>query len=253
MQRKLLSLVVAVAAITASPATVRSAEITVLGANALRAVMGELIPEFQRTTGHTVKVSFGTIGANTERVRKGDPADFAIVSPQQWDELQKEGKLAGNRDVLAKIGLGVVVKKGATKPDVSTVEAFKRTFLNARTVAVPVGTGGPASEYSMRLFERLGIAEEIRAKNVAANLGDQYPLAVSRGDAEVGFTQKSVAGTSEGLELAGPIPEELQNYTLYVTALPRNAKEAGATKAFVEFLMSPRATAALTARGLDRD
>jgi molybdate transport system substrate-binding protein len=147
--------------------------------------------------------------------------------------------------------MGVFVKKGVAKPDVSSVEAFRRTFLNARSVSVPVGTGGPVSEYSIRLFERLGIAEVIKAKNVAVDLGTEYPLAVARGDAEVGLTQMSVILATEGVDLAGPVPDEIQNYTIYVVAVSKNSKAPEAVQSFVAFLTSPKVRAVLKSKGLE--
>src|SRR5947209_9434070 len=128
--------------------------------------MHEVIPKFERTSGHRVKTTFQIINAITERIRTGDTADLGIVSPQQWDDLQKAGRLDPNvRVVIAKVGFGIFVKKGAVRPDISSVEAFKRTFLNARSIALfnPVG-GGPTAIYQARLFEQLGISDEIKAK-----------------------------------------------------------------------------------------
>jgi molybdate transport system substrate-binding protein len=160
----------------------RAAEITFLCAAALHPAMDEIIPEFQKATGHSVKPSFANIGVNTDRVRKGDAADLVIVSPQQWEDLKNEGKIDANtRPVVAKIGIGVFVRKGAARPDIGSVEAFKRTFLNARSIAVPLGVGNPVGVYAVGLFDRLGIAADLRPpKNV--NAGGGSPLqAVARG------------------------------------------------------------------------
>jgi molybdate transport system substrate-binding protein len=177
-----------VALLTLAPgSSVSAAEITFLCANALRPAMNEIIPEFQSATGHVVKISYAILGVNTDRIRKGDAADLAIVSPQQWEDLKNEGKLdATTRTVIARVGIAAFVKRGAAKPDVSSVEAFKRTFLAARSIAVPLRAGDPVGDYAVSLFDRLGIATDLRPKNVVAGGGS--PLqAVARGAAEIGF------------------------------------------------------------------
>ena len=134
--------------------------VTFLCAAALQPIMQVLLPEFQRATGNTVKVEYANIGIITERVRRGDQADLAIVSPQQWESLQKDGKVSADpRVVIGKVGLGVFVKKGAAQPDIGTVDAFKRTLLNARSIAVADPNGGsPEGAYLIPLFDRLGSA-----------------------------------------------------------------------------------------------
>jgi molybdate transport system substrate-binding protein len=147
-------------------------------------------------SGHTVKPTFAVINAITERVRKGDVADLAIVSPQQWEDLQKEGKLdPAIRSVVSKVGFGVFVKEGTTRPDISSAEALKRALLNARGVAVFVsGTVGPTPIYVTRLFDRLGISVDLQPKLKTAVSGaiPGRPTAaalfdlVAKGDAEIG-------------------------------------------------------------------
>jgi molybdate transport system substrate-binding protein len=140
----------------------RAAEITFLCPLALESSMKELIPEFQRTSGHNVKAMFAAIGVGADRVRNGDAADLAIVSPQRWEDLQKEGKLDSTvRVVIAKVGVGIFVKKGAAKPDISSVETFKRTLLNASSIALGDPATGPVGAYAVRLFDRLGISAEL--------------------------------------------------------------------------------------------
>jgi molybdate transport system substrate-binding protein len=204
--------------------------------------MNEIISEFQSASGHVVNISF--------RLRKGDAADLAIVSPQQWEDLKNEGKLDTTiRSVIGRIG--AFVKKGAAKPDISSVEAFKRAFINARSIAVPLGVGNPVGVYAVGLFDRLGIAADLRPpKNV--NAGGGSPLqAVARGDAEIGFTQITEVVAESGVDFVGPLPADIQNYTVYTAAVPAKAQERGAAKALIEFLMSARAIAILKSKGLD--
>jgi molybdate transport system substrate-binding protein len=219
------------------------------------------MPEFQKASGHNVKATFAAINVITERVRKGNAADIAIVSPQQWEDLQKEGKLNPDvRVVIAKVGFGVFVKGGAAKPDISSVEAFKRAFLDAGSIALsnPAG-GGPTGLYSARLFDRLGISAELKPKVKipgAARAGQPVaaPLfeLVAKGDAEIGLAQISETVAAPGVELVGPVPVDIQNFTIFTTAIPANAKELVAAKALIDFLTSPKATSVLKSKGLDQ-
>jgi molybdate transport system substrate-binding protein len=228
-----------------------AADIIFLCANALRPAMNEIIPAFQNASGHNVKLSYAILGVNTDRIRKGDAADLAIVSPQQWEDLKNEGKLdLSTRSVIAKVGIGVFVKKGAARPDISSVEAFKRTFVNARSIAVPLRAGDPVGVYAVGLFDRLGITAELVPKNVVAGGGSPI-RAVARGDAEIGFQQISEIVAEPGVDFVGPMPTEIQNYTVFTAAAPANSKERGAAKAFIEFLTSARAIAILKSKGLD--
>jgi molybdate transport system substrate-binding protein len=231
--------------------SVSAAEITFLCAGALQPAMKEIIPEFQSASGHVVRISYGLIGANTDRIRKGDAADLVIVSPQQWEDLKNEGKLdTTTPTVIARVGIGVFVRKGAIKPDVGSVDAFKRALLEARSIAVNVNPANPVAGYAIRLFDRLGIAAELKPKNIVGGGGNALQ-AVARGDAEIGFTQVSEVIAEPGVDLVGPLPAEIQNYTVFTAAIPANAKERGAAKALVEFLSSPRSIAILKSKGLD--
>jgi molybdate transport system substrate-binding protein len=160
-RKALLGIIAALAMPVQSSA--HAEDITFLCAAALESWMHDVIPEFQKTRGHNVKPTFEAINRITEFVRRGDPADLAIVSPQQWESLQNEGKLdSTTRVVIAKVAYGVFVKKGAVKPDINSVEAFKRTFFNARSIALfDPATGGPTALFGARLFDRLGMAAEL--------------------------------------------------------------------------------------------
>ena len=239
----------------------RAADITFLCAAALESWMHDVIPEFQKTSGHNVKQTFGVINAITERVRKGEPTDLAIVSPQQWESLQNEGKLdPATRVVVARVAYGVFVRKGAAKPDISSVEALKRAFLNAGSIAVFNPTGrGPTTIYQVRVFARLGISADInpKLKIAGAPKPNQVVSAalfelVANGDAEIGLAMISEIVQAPGVELVGLVPAEIQEFTIFTTVIPVHAKEPTAAKAFIEFLTSPRATSILKSKGLEQ-
>ena len=232
----------------------RAAEITFLCAGALETTIEELIPEFQKVSGHAVKATFAAIGVIATRLRNGDMADLAIVSPQQWEDLRKEGKVdATVQVIIAKVGVGVFVKKGAAKPDISSVEAFKRTLLNAKSIGLadPAG-GGPVGIYATRLFERLGISAAVtpKLKLVGGGLAPVEPVA--KGDVEIGLSTISEILPVSGIELVGPLPSEIQTFIVYAASIPANAKEPTAAKALIDFLSSPRATSVLKSKGLER-
>jgi molybdate transport system substrate-binding protein len=241
----------------------RAADITLQCAAAVEPWMNEVIPEFQKVSGHNVKPTFDIINRITERVRKGDPVDLAIVSPQQWESLHNEGKLdPATRVVIAKVAYGAFVRKGAAKPDINSVVAFKRAFLNASSIAVfdPAGRG-PTAIYQARIFEQLGISQEIKSKIkiVGAPKPNQAISVVSAaffelvasGDVEIGVAMISDIVQAPGVELVGLVPAELQEFTNFTTVVPVQAKEPAAAKAFIEFLTSARATSILKSKGLE--
>ena len=136
-------------------------EIEFLCAAALQPAMDELVPAFQKASGHTVNIRFANITVNTASVRSGEPADLVVVSPGQWAELAKEGKLdAATQVTIAKVGLGVFVKKGAAKPDIGSTKSFRNAFSTARAIAIPMALHNPVGTYATRLFDKLGVTAE---------------------------------------------------------------------------------------------
>lgn len=228
-----------------------AANITFLCAEALQSSMQDLVPEFERTTGNRVKIIYANIGTNTNRVRQGDEADIAVVSPQQWEILKNERKvIPAVRVILARIGIGIFVRKGGARPDIATVEGLKKTLLNTRSIAVrDPNQGSPVGARTLALFERLGLRDQIMPKIILTE--DRPYAAVISGQAEIGFSTMAEIVASPDADLVGPLPSEVQNFTTFVVALPTNAKESAAAKALVEFLTSTRATSVLKSKGLD--
>lgn len=252
--RRLPTIAIIVGLAVASFASFASAaDITFFCGPALQPAMKELIPEFLKASGQNVKIDYVNIGTATSRIRKGDTADLAIVSPQQWEALQKEGKLApGARVILGKIGLGLFVGKGAARPDIGSVETFKRALLNARSIAVrDPKEGSPVGAYVLPLFERLGIASDIKSRIRITSGNPGSFQAVGKGDAEIGFSTMTEIVASTEVDLVGPLPAEIQNYITYAVAIPANAREAAAAKTLVEFLVSPRAISVFKAKGIE--
>ena len=228
----------------------RAADIKFLCAGALRSTAGELIPQFERSSGRKVDVTFGPIGVLAARVRKGDAADLVILSPRQWEALREEGKLdPAVRVVIAKVGKALFVKAGAAKPDIGSVAALKRALLSARSLVIGNPAVEPPAAYAARLFDRLGIAAELKPKIKPVVGTRKWSDLVAKGDAEIGLGQTSDA--PPGVELVGPLPAEVQNYTILTAAIPANARDPAAAKALIDFLRSPAAASILKSKGLE--
>jgi molybdate transport system substrate-binding protein len=228
-------------------------EIKVLTAGAMRAVVDALVPEFERRTGHKVSVDNATAGVLAKRIGGGEAFDVAIITPKAIGDLMEKGKIvSGSRVDLAKVGMGVVVKEGAARPDINTVDAFKRTLLAARSVAyIDPKAGGSSGIYFDKLLDRLGIAGEIRPKAKLKQGGHVADLVVS-GEAEVGVHQISEIVTVKGAVLVGPLPEEVQNYTTYSAGLGTAARDTAAAKGLIDHLAGSAASAVLKARGMEQ-
>ena len=245
---------VVAASLVGSIVATRAAELTFFCPGALQSSAEELLPEFQKSTGHNVKAIFTSPGLTTRRVRNGEVADLAIILPQQWEDLKSEGKLDPTvRVVIAKVGVGVFVKKGTAKPDISSVDAFKRALLNAKSIALgDPEAGAPIGIYATALMERLGTSAELRPKIKLVGGGVAPVEPVIKGDAEIGVTTFSeIIQFQPAIELVGPLPPEIQTLLVWTAAIPKNAKESTAAKALLDFFMSPRAISILRAKGLE--
>ena len=168
------------------------------------------------------------------------------------DRLQAQGKVVvGDRVIIAKVGVGAFVRKGAAKPDISSVEAFKRAMLVATSIAYPDPAGGGASGiYVASLLERLGIAAEMKSKTKLSTLGTLY-ASVASGDVEIGFNQISEVLAQPTVEFAGPLPSEIQNYTQFAPGIVTGSNQTEAVGALVTFLTSPAAQTVLKAKGFE--
>lgn len=255
----LVQMALASALVSIMPRAAGASEITFLCAAALESWIVAVLPEFEKTSGYTVKPAFHIINDITERVRKGDAADLVIVSPPQLETLQRESKLdPAVRVAIAKVGYGVFVRKGAAKPDIGSVEAFKRAVLNAASIAFFPGARGPTGAYQVRVFEQLGISADIKPKikysgAAKPNQVVSAPLfeLVANGDADIGIAMISEILQAPGVDLVGPVPLELRDFIVFTTGLPVNAREPTGAKALVAYLTSPKAASLLKSKGLE--
>lgn len=231
-----------------------AAEIKILAGSAIEPPMVELIPQFEQSAGHKVRFDFdGAIGAMAERVRKGEAANVLIVSGPQIAALENLGKIVpDSRADIAKVGVGVFVRKGAPKPDIGSVEAFKRTMLAAKSIGWnDPAAGAPVSIYMLGVLERLGIADEMKPKTIAFKQRSERFAAVARGDVEIGFNQISEIIAAPGVELVGPLPATIQNYTLFAGGLVATSTQQDAGKALLRFISSPAAQTVWKAKGFE--
>jgi molybdate transport system substrate-binding protein len=226
-----------------------AAEIKVLVSNALKSTMEELAPQFEKASEHKLVMTFGAAAEIKTSIEKGAALDVAILTTAVTDDLIKEGKLtAAGRADIARSGAGVAARKGAPKPDISTTDAFKHALLDAKSIAyVEAGATAP---YIKSLFERLGIADQIKSKLKPQPTSNPAAKAVANGEAELGITQISEILPYAGAELVGPLPAEVQLYTVYPAAVAADTKEPDAAKALIKFLTAPAAVTVLKAKGL---
>ena len=246
---KFLALLVA-AAVASAPAA--ADEIKVLSAGAFLQVLNALTPEFEKRTGHKLAVDRGTVGQLMKRVADGEAFDLVVVTPAGIEKLIASGHVAaGTGKPLARVGIGVMVKEGAAKPDVATVESFKKTLLAAKSVSyIDPKSGGSSGIYTDRLLDQLGIADRIRPKAKLKQGGHVADMVIG-GEAEIGIQQISEIIPVKGVAFAGPLPREIQNYTVYAAGIGAKAKSAGAARALLETLAGPGAAAELKAKGME--
>ncbi len=227
-----------------------AAEIKVLTAGAFKPVVVELVPSFEKATGHKVVLDNDTAGALMKRVEGGEAFDVLATAPGGLTELAKKGKVANEPPVvLAKVGIGVAVKQGAPKPDISTTEAFKQELLKARKVAmIDPAAGGSSGIYLAKLFDQWGIGDAIKAKAVLVP-GGLVATRVVSGEADIAIHQISEILAVKDAVLVGPLPADIQNYTVYAGGVSASSKETEAAKAFLKALSGPEAANILKSQG----
>jgi molybdate transport system substrate-binding protein len=229
-----------------------AAELKVLTAGAFKQVVLAIVPEYEKETGNKVIIDNDTAGGLQKRIEGGEAFDVAVITPKAIDDLAAAGKIAhGSRANIASVGVGVVVKEGAAKPDISTVEAFKQALLAAKSVAyIDPASGGSSGIYIDKLLERLGIANQVRPK-AKLKKGGYVAELIASGEAELGLHQISEIVPVKGTTLVGPLPKEIQNTTTYAAGLSATAQHKEAAQALIKLFASPDGAAVLKAKGMD--
>jgi molybdate transport system substrate-binding protein len=226
-----------------------AAEIKVLSTQATEQSYRELVPQFEKASGHKVTTIFtGTLDAD-KRLAAGERYDLLIMSSPSIDEHMKDGKLVkASRVDLAKSGVAVAVRRGAPKPDIGSADALKKTLLAAKSIGYSTG---PSGNIVMALFQRLGIAEQIKPKLKQTATGIFVGSILASGEVEIGFQQVSELSQFPGIDYVGPLPAEIQQYTIFSSGIVADSAEADAAKALVVFLKSPAAAAVFKKRGME--
>jgi molybdate transport system substrate-binding protein len=230
----------------------QAATIKVISGGAFKQVLNALAAQYEKESGDKLDITYQTVGQHLDLIKAGkEEFDVAVLTPEAIDGLVKEGKVvAGSSAALAKVGVGVVVKAGAPKPDIATVEAFKRALLAAKSVAyIDPKAGGSSGIYVAGLLQRLGIADQVNAKAVLVH-GGAVADHIADGEAEIGVHQISEILPVEGVTLVGPLPAEIQNFTVYAAGVGTGAKDAAAAGALVKFLSGSHARPIIEAKGM---
>ena len=247
--RKLIALLAVTVGLLSSSAN--AAEIKVLATGASKAVVTELASRFGKSSGHTVTITTDTAGGVAKRVETGEPFEVAVATRGVVDTLITKGKLAaGSRVDIASTSIGVAVKEGAPKPDISTVAAFKQLLLDAKTIAyVDPASGGTSGIYIAGVIDKMGLTETLKPK-LRLQAGGYVAERVAKGEAEVVIHQVSEILPVKGVTLVGGLPAEIQSVTTYSGGLAPTATEAG--KAFLAFLTGPDAAPVIAAAGMEK-
>lgn len=248
-----MRVLIAAATLLVATGNARGAEINVMLTDALGTSFQELAPKFAQANGHTIHEVHGPSGGLVRRLNAGERADVIFINDGGIDDLIKQGKLQPGRTDLTRTGIGIAVRRGARKPDVSTPEALKRALLDARSIGYtnPAG-GGLTAAPIIAMIEKLGITAQMASKTKLAAGGPtgRVSTLVANGEAEIGMQMVSELLSNPDLEVIGMLPPELQMITVYSAGITVNAKEPDAARALVRFLTAPEAAAIYKAKGL---
>jgi molybdate transport system substrate-binding protein len=224
-------------------------EVKVMSGAAMRGAFGEIVPQFERATGHKVVIEYGAGTTFRKQIEAGETFDLVIIDSTEVDELIKQGKIAGDtRADIVRAAIGVAVREGAPKPDISSVDAFKNTLLSVNSF-----TYAPDALYGRQLsqaFDRLGIAEQLKAKtkpNALARVGQ----VLAAGEVDLAIAGIPTLLSVKGVQIVGPLPGELQNWLVNTAGVSAAAKEPDAAKALIKYLATPGAAAVIKAKGME--
>jgi molybdate transport system substrate-binding protein len=244
--------ILVLATLLMATASAGAAEIKALITTAMAAAVEQLVPQFERATGHKVTVSYDPSGKLAQRLRKGEPADVILVASTELDRLIGEKKVKDRTDV-SRTGIGLAVRKGAPHPDVSTADALKKTLLAAKSIGQTSLTGGGITAlHVQRVLSVLGIREQVseRLKFAAGGPNGRVSVLVASGEAEIGLQQVSELMSNPDVEVIGMLPDKLQQITINAAGITASAKEPDAARALIRHLTTPEALTIYKAKGL---
>lgn len=228
---------------------VKAAEVRMLAAGAVKEIFLELLPQFESTSGHKVTPNWTGSADIRKRIEAGEAFDLVVVGVRDIDGFVKGGKVApGSRVDIAATGVGAAVKAGAPKPDISSSEAVTKALLSARMVAYSTGASGV---YMQRLFERLNIADQMKARSKQPAPGTRVAQLIASGEADLGFQQVSELIHEPGIDFLGPLPADIQNVTVYSSGVHADSKLADTARALQAFLSAPAAAPVIRKYGME--
>jgi molybdate transport system substrate-binding protein len=240
---------VVIAIVLLGATTAQPADIKVISSAAVKDVLVELVPAFEKVNGHNVTVTWAGTEAITRRIGDGEIVDLVLIAAPNIDKLIADGKLAaGSRADVARSGIGVALRSGLPRPEISSGDALKQAVLAARSVAY---SSGPSGFYLADLFKRMGIADQIKDKVKQTPSGVQVGEVVARGEADLGFQQVSELLHLKGIQYLGPLPADVQHVTVFSAGLHAAAPAPDAAKALVRFLTSPEAAPTIRNAGME--
>ena len=242
-----LAAVLGTAALLAA-ASVHAAEIRVLASNGVKEALEELAPAFERATGSKLVFSFGLAAALKRQIEAGEAFDVAVLTDAGIDDLAKQGKLdAGSRAAIARSGVGIGIRKGGARPDIATPDTFRRALLSAKSISW--AQGGQSGIYFAGLLQRMGIADQMKPKIVPAATGAEVGKLLASGRVELGVILVNELMAAPGVEVLGPLPAELQKYTVFHAGVASGSKHAQDARALIRFLTTPSSGAVFKAKG----
>jgi len=231
----------------AAMTTTSASELKLIAGGSLSGLFKQLGPQFEKASGHTLSIHFDSTPNIISRINAGTPFDAVVVPLDVFKDAAAKNHLAEPTVNIARVGYGVIVRAGAAKPDLSTPDAFKKALLAASSVSsVPSSAAGA---YIAKVYERLGISDQMTAKTKVEALPTAIAPAVAKGEAELGIFLTNVFN-APGIELAGPFPADLQQELVFPAAVATDAKEPAAAKALIDFLKTPAAVDAIKATGM---
>jgi molybdate transport system substrate-binding protein len=236
-------------ALSAQGVAANAAELKVMAGVAMRKVIAELGPQFERATGHTIAIQYAPGLSVKRQIEAGEAFDLVIIGSDVVDDLIKQGKIAGDSRVgIVRVGIVVAVREGAPKPDISSVEALKSTLLSVKSVAY-APDGAPGRHFAM-VLDRLGIAEQVKAK-AKPSAPERVAPAVASGEAELAIAMTLDMTSTKGVQLVGPFPGDLQYSFVNTAGVSSTAKQPDAAKALIKHLTTPEAVAVIKANGME--
>lgn len=235
------------------PAVAQAADITVFAGGSMVEPLRHATAGWAKANGHVLHFSAGTTGVMLGKIRGGEAVDVVVISAEAVEALEKEGRVApGSRKAMANAILGVGIKAGADRPDISTVEAFRKTMIEARSIGFPdPALGATSGVYLQSLFDKLGIGAQMRSKTVVKPVGAAVAAAAAQGEVELAVTFVSEMEAQDGLTIVGTLPAEILNPTPYSAGVSSTARAPAAARAFVAYVTSAAAAPALKAAGVD--